>query len=54
MPQGDQPGVGGRETIEEREEGQPDSVSAGYKSAFRINHALSPSYIPLRVIEKVK
>ena len=54
MSQGDQPGVGGRETVEEREDGQPDSISAGYNSAFRINHSLTPSYIPLRVIEKVK
>ena len=54
MPQGDQPGVGGRETVEEREDGQPDSALAGCNSVFRINHALTPSYIPLRVIEKVQ
>ena len=54
MPQGDQPGVGGQETVEEREDGQPDSASAGCNSVFRINHTLTPSYIPLRVIEKVQ
>lgn len=31
-----------------------DLAAAGHSRMFRINHTFTPSYIPLRVIEKVK
>jgi len=46
--------VGGQEGV--REDGQSqaaDLAAAGHSRMFRINHAFTPSYIPLRVIEKV-
>ena len=53
--QGDPSGTGGQESAGETGQSQVvDLAAAGHSRMFRINHTFTPSYIPLRVIEKVK